>query len=84
MKGKISKTEDCGWIVTSTFYNSMNQPVDDYLQLHPDDVESILSLSNIVENLEDLILSSTEVSFEIVENQKLSGVARYAKITGDV
>jgi len=71
MKGKLHKTEDHGWIVLFD---------DEFLQLHPDDVNDLIDLDNVFDNVEARIAASPNVEFEIVENQKMSGVVKYAKL----
>lgn len=71
MKGKLRKAEHNEWIVEhdgQTF------------QLHPDDVEDLLDLERRFDFIEGRIAASPEVEFTIVEHQKLTGTATYAKL----
>lgn len=71
MKGRIHRTDDYGWVVLFD---------DEFLQLHPDNVNEILELKGIFDNIDARILADPEVEFEIVENHKMSGVVKYAKL----
>lgn len=71
MKGRLHKTEDCGWIVLFD---------DEFLQLHPDDACELIDLNNIFDNIEARILAHPDIEFNIVEHQKMDGVAKYAKL----
>lgn len=71
MKGKIYKGEDNQWLVDY----SDNQT----LQLHPDDCAELIDLERIFDNVEARIAAS-DINFEIVENKKLDGVVKYAKL----
>lgn len=72
MKGKIYKGEDNQWLVDY----SDNQT----LQLHPDDSAELIDLERIVDNIGARIAASSTIEFEIVENQKMDGVVKYAKL----
>lgn len=76
MKGRLLKTEDHGWLVA---YND-SEGLFQFMQLHPDNVLEFIELDNIFDNIEARISSHPDVEFEIVENQKLDGVVKYAKL----
>ena len=50
------------------------------LPLHCDDVEQIEEESKVFDNIEARILSSPEIEFEIIKNQKMDGASLSAKI----
>lgn len=79
MKGQIRKGEDNQWFVVESHFGP-GDVFETYHQLHPEDVNDILELSERFDNIEARILSNPEVQFEIVENQKISGIAKYAKL----
>lgn len=71
MKGTLHYTEDMGWVVRYIEMREFHQ--ED--QLHPDDAESLIgTVGQLME------WDGMQVDFEIVEHQKLTGVATYAKI----
>ena len=71
MKGTLHYTEDMGWVVRYIEMREFHQ--ED--QLHPDDTESLIgTVAQLME------WDGMEIEFEIVEHQKLDGVATYAKI----
>ena len=74
MRGELLNT-DHGWMVTYT-----EDGVAKGLSLHYDDVEFINETRFTFDNIEARIAANPEVEFEIVENQKLDGVSRYAKL----
>lgn len=74
--GKMEKSDDFGWIVN--FENENGE--HDFLQLHPDDVESLENASMVFDNMEARLLSSPEVQFTVFRHQKMDGVAKYAKL----
>lgn len=71
MKGKIYKGEDNQWLVDY----SDNQT----LQLHPDDSAELIDLERMFDNVEARIFNSI-IEFNIVENQKMDEVVKYAKL----
>ena len=71
MKGTLHYTEDMGWVVRYIEMIEFHQ--ED--QLHPDDTEGI---NGTVGQLMEW--DGMEIEFEIVEHQKLDGVATYAKL----
>jgi hypothetical protein len=71
MKGKIYKGKHNEWLVKHE---------DTDYQLHPDDVEDLLDLERRFDFIEGRIAASPEVEFTIVEHQKLTGTATYAKL----
>lgn len=78
MKGRIKKIQD-QWGITFKSLKENNEVYDEFLQLHSEDLEEIEKASQIFDNVESRY-EDQEVYFEIVENQKMSGIARYAKI----
>jgi hypothetical protein len=76
MKGTLHKVET-EWIVTTVYTETnengiMDQLVQTYYQLHPDDVEMIDScFTNKFKQ---------DIDFQIIEHQKMDGVAKYAKL----
>lgn len=76
MNGKLLKNEDYGWFVSYKTKDGMFE----VLQLHPDNVNEILEDSKVFDNIEARILANPQVEFDIVENNKMSGVAKYAKL----
>lgn len=71
MKGKIYKSEDNQWLVDY----SDNQT----LQLHPDDSAELIDLEKVFDNVEARV-SNFIIEFNIVENKKMDGVVKYAKL----
>jgi hypothetical protein len=71
MKGKIYQGEHNEWFVKHE---------DTDYQLHPQDVERLLELDRVFDNLHARIAASPEVEFTVVEHQKLTGIATYAKL----
>ena len=74
MRGELHNSEH-GWLVIYT-----EDGVEKGLSLHWDDVEFINESRYTFDNIEARIAERPEVEFEIVENQKLDGVSRYAKL----
>jgi hypothetical protein len=71
MKGTLYRGEHSEWFVKHN---------DQDFQLHPDDVERLLEMDRVFDNLAARIAASPEVEFTIVEHQKLTGTATYAKL----
>ena len=86
MKGKIELREHNEWVViypkniTHGANGEFTTEVEDYLQLHPYDVDWIYDSMLVFDNMEERIKSDPDVEFEIVEVQKLTGIAKYAKL----
>jgi hypothetical protein len=74
MKGELLNT-DHGWLISYT-----EDGVERGVSLHPDDVDYIDKLKFTFDNIEARIASNPIVEFEIIENQKMSGVSRYGKL----
>jgi hypothetical protein len=74
MKGELIKSEH-GWMI-SYIENGEHKGVS----LHHDDIEFIEQTKFTFDNIEAMIAANPEVEFEIVENQKLTGVSRYGKL----
>lgn len=53
---------------------------NDYYQLHSGDVNWIEEMKNMFDDMEGRIKADPEVEFDVVEHQKLTGVAKYAKL----
>ena len=50
------------------------------IPLHYDDVEEINDMAKHFDNIEARILSSPHVDYDLVENKKMSGISKYAKL----
>ena len=77
MKGELIKSEH-GWMI-SYIENGEHKGIS----LHYDDVDYIRELEFTFDNIEARIATNPEVEFEIVENQKMSGVSRYGKLVNE-
>jgi hypothetical protein len=71
MKGHLYRREYNEWLIKTE---------EQEYQLHPDDVEYLLELDRIFDNLEARISQNSEVQFSIVNHNKLTGIATYAKL----
>jgi hypothetical protein len=78
MKGRINKIND-QWGISFKSLRENNEVYEEFLQLHSEDLEDIEKDSQIFDNVESRY-ENQEVYFEIVGNQKMSGISRYAKI----
>ena len=74
MKGELLNTEH-GWMISYTEDGEAKG-----VSLHYDDVDYIHELEFTFDNIEARIAANPIVEFEIVENQKMSGVSRYGKL----
>lgn len=74
MKGELLNTNH-GWMISY-----IEDGTAKGVSLHPGDVEFIDECRFTFDNIEARIATNPEVEFEIVENQKISGVARYGKL----
>ena len=84
MRGVLYNTKHNGWMVKFNKKElNPNELGVDELQLHPDDVNEIIEQSIWFDNIEARIAAYPEVKFQIVENEKMSGVVRYAKLIKD-
>lgn len=77
MKGELIKSEH-GWMI-SYIENGEHKGVS----LHYDDVDYIHELEFTFDNIEARIAANPIVEFEIVENQKLTGVSKYGKLVNE-
>jgi hypothetical protein len=77
MKGELIKSTH-GWMI-SYIENGEAKGVS----LHYDDVDYIHELEFTFDNIEARIAANPIVEFEIVENQKLTGVSRYGKLVNE-
>ena len=77
MKGELIKSTH-GWMI-SYIENGEHKGIS----LHYDDVDYIRELEFTFDNIEARIATNPEVEFEIVENQKMSGVSRYGKLVNE-
>lgn len=71
-QGEMVYDEGEGWMIlykTEILY-----------QLHPDDVEDLVQLGQMFDNITGRVLADPVVKFHVVEHQKLTGVATYAKL----
>ena len=71
-QGEIVYDEDDGWMIlykTEILY-----------QLHPDDVEDLVQLEQMFDNVTARVLADPVVKFHVVQHQKLTGIATYAKL----
>jgi hypothetical protein len=86
MKGKLELREYNEWVVIyhplrNKGISPFNHAVDvAYLQLCSEDVGWIEEMRNMFDNMEGRIKAEPDVEFEIIEHQKLDGVAKYAKL----
>lgn len=71
MKGRLYRGKNNEWLVKTE---------EQEHQLHPDDVEYLLELDRIFDNLEARISQNSEVQFELINHNKLTGIATYAKL----
>jgi hypothetical protein len=74
MKGELINTKH-GWMI-SYIENGEHKGVS----LHHDDIEFIEQTKFTFDDIEATIAANPEVTFEIVENQKLTGVSRYGRL----
>ena len=77
MKGELIKSEH-GWMISYTENGEAKG-----VSLHYDDVDYIRELEFTFDNIEARIAANPIVEFEIVENQKMSGVSRYGKLINE-
>jgi len=77
MKGELIKSEH-GWMISYTENGEAKG-----VSLHHDDVDYIRELEFTFDNIEARIAANPIVEFEIVENQKLTGVSRYGKLINE-
>ena len=77
MTGELIKSEH-GWMISYTENGEAKG-----VSLHYDDVDYIRELEFTFDNIEARIAANPIVEFEIVENQKMSGVARYGKLVNE-
>ena len=77
MKGELIKSEH-GWMISYTENGEAKG-----VSLHYDDVDYIRELEYTFDNIEARIAANPIVEFEIVENQKMSGVSRYGKLINE-
>lgn len=71
MKGRIHRAEHNEWLVEHEGKN---------YQLHPDNVEELEQIDQVFDNLGARIAANPIVEFSIVQHQKLTGIATYAKL----
>ncbi len=71
MKGEIT-LKDGMWYVKAED--------GEMIPLHYDDVEEIKDMAKHFDNIEARILSSPHVDYDLVENKKMSGISKYAKL----
>ena len=74
MKGELIKSEH-GWMISYTENGEAKG-----VSLHHDDIEFIEQTKFTFDDIEATIAANPEVTFEIIENQKLTGVSRYGKL----
>jgi len=77
MKGELIKSEH-GWMISYTENGEAKG-----VSLHYEDVDYIRELEFTFDNIEARIAANPIVEFEIVENQKLTGVSRYGKLINE-
>ena len=77
MKGELINSEH-GWMISYTENGEAKG-----VSLHYDDVDYIRELEFTFDNIEARIAANPIVEFEIVENQKMSGVSRYGKLINE-
>jgi hypothetical protein len=77
MKGELINSEH-GWMISYTENGEAKG-----VSLHYDDVDYIRELEFTFDNIEARIAANPIVEFEIVENQKMSGVSRYGKLVNE-
>jgi hypothetical protein len=77
MTGELIKSEH-GWMISYTENGEAKG-----VSLHYDDVDYIRELEFTFDNIEARIAANPIVEFEIVENQKMSGVSRYGKLVNE-
>lgn len=79
MEGELFRHEDNYWAIRYDPDFTIN--VYEY-QLHPDDVETANKMyKDYMDGIESRFNGYPYVEFEIVEHQKMSGSATYAKLT---
>lgn len=71
MKGRIHRTDDYGWVVLFD---------DEFLQLHPDNVNEILEWEKVFDNIEARISAHPDVEFNLFTVKKMDGSVTYAKL----
>jgi hypothetical protein len=77
MKGELIKSTH-GWMI-SYIENGEHKGIS----LHYDDIEFIEETKFTFNDIEARIAANPIVEFEIVENQKLTGVSRYGKLVNE-
>ena len=71
MKGRIHRAEYNEWLIEHEGKS---------YQLHPDDVNELEEMGRVFDNLDARIEASPTVEFSLVQHQKLTGTATYAKL----
>jgi hypothetical protein len=74
MKGELIKSEH-GWMI-SYIENGEHKGIS----LHHDDIEFIEQTKFTFDDIEATIAANPEVTFEIIENQKLTGVSKSGRL----
>lgn len=74
MKGKLSKV-DGNWIISYT-----EDDTEKEIPLHYIDVDFFDKAELVFDNMQARVNSLPEVSFRIIEQQKLTGVSKYGKL----
>jgi hypothetical protein len=77
MTGELLNT-DHGWMISYTENGEAKG-----VSLHYDDIEFIEETKFTFNDIEARIAANPIVEFEIVENQKLTGVSRYGKLVNE-
>lgn len=83
MNGKLVKDRYKLWCVEFedvTWEDNRHEKFTNSIPVHPDDLEMLLNLEKNFDSIESRILLNPNVEFEIVTNQKLSGIVEYAKL----
>ena len=71
LKGRLYRDKHNEWLVESS---------EQTYHLHPDDVEFFLELEQRFDSIEGRIAANPEVNFNVVNHNKLTGIATYAKL----
>jgi hypothetical protein len=82
MKGRLHKMLERGWVITCVQEMEDSPGVLETISfpLHPDDAYELFELEQRFDFLEGRIAANPNVEFEIVEEWKISGMVKYAKL----
>ncbi len=76
MRGKMNNHPEWGWGIDYV----TEQGETNWVQLHPDNLNSIKEMENVFDNIEGRIMSQPYVMFDFDISKKMSGEIRYGKL----